>query len=236
MTRLVLSQSGFSSIPSHPKAVRHSNVYYFSVILVHGLGGHPVRTWLHTGQVPNLSPKRTNHLGSLLRKGSTLKKANPKATQLAQEKPKSAGGDSSMLTRSASILTLGLGDTLERKGSIKKFTLKRSHSKLRLELKEEPKKTGPEVYWPIDLLPESCPNIRILTWGYLTLATNAKLLPAQNDIFSHARELFEELVYFRDETSTANRPIVFITHSTGGIIVKEVRTCTLSIEQILRRG
>ena len=155
-----------------------------------------------------------------------MKKSNPNLIQSIQDKQKNTDGDGLTLTRSASILTLGAGeDTLERKGSTKKFTLKRSHSRLRLELKEEPKQTGPEVYWPVDLLPESCPNVRIVTWGFLALTTNGKLLPAQDDLFAHARELLQELISFRDETISANRPIVFVTHSTGGIIVKEV--CSL---------
>jgi hypothetical protein len=78
------------------------------------------------------------------------------------------------------------------------------------------------IYWPLDLLPSSCPISRILTWGYRTLVVDGKPLRVQKDVFSHARDLFVELVRLREATTSSHRPLIFIAHSTGGIIVKEV--------------
>ena len=83
-------------------------------------------------------------------------------------------------------------------------------------------KTQAEVYWPLDLLPASCPNARILVWGHLTLVVNGKPLRLQDNVFSHAKDLLRELAGTRDDTNTAFRPIIFVAHSTGGTLVKEV--------------
>jgi protein SERAC1 len=63
----------------------------------------------------------------------------------------------------------------------------------------------------------------VCTWGYHTLRVDNKPLPLQNDVFTHARELLEELAEARAASNGAARPIIFVAHSTGGIIVKEVR-------------
>lgn len=80
----------------------------------------------------------------------------------------------------------------------------------------------PEVYWPLDLLPTSCPKARVFTWGYHTLVVDKKALRLQNDIFAHAKDLIIELATARTTNGAAVRPIVWITHSTGGLLVKEV--------------
>lgn len=77
------------------------------------------------------------------------------------------------------------------------------------------------------MLPTSCPNARVFVWGYHTLVGgDGKPLRQQGDIFAHAEELLVELASARAERGGAGggaRPIVFVAHSTGGVLVKEVR-------------
>lgn len=82
------------------------------------------------------------------------------------------------------------------------------------------------VYWPLDLLPESCPSARIFTFGYRTLMTEGQLIPGQLDIFARGRELLEAVEEVtRSDARGVRREVVFVAHSTGGIIVKEVGWC-----------
>lgn len=84
-------------------------------------------------------------------------------------------------------------------------------------------KISQSVFWPQSLLPMSCPEARILTWGYHVLRNGNLLVPAQPDLFTHAREFLGGLRDIRSATSAQQRPLVLIAHSIGGIIVKEVR-------------
>ncbi|KAI1123327.1 hypothetical protein F5Y10DRAFT_286279 [Nemania abortiva] len=78
------------------------------------------------------------------------------------------------------------------------------------------------VFWPRDLLPIACPEARIMTWGYHTLRSGAIPVFSQPDLFSHVNDLLRELGGLRQGTSAQQRPLVFIAHSLGGIVVKEV--------------
>jgi hypothetical protein len=89
-----------------------------------------------------------------------------------------------------------------------------------------------EAYWPLEFLPASCPNARVFTWGYKTLADN-KPLRGEGDIFAHAEELLVKLASTRADLGGGARPIVFIAHSTGGILVKEVMDPGLSSLRLL---
>lgn len=75
------------------------------------------------------------------------------------------------------------------------------------------------VYWPKDLLPTDCPKARILAWGYDTVITRGMFFPTnQGSIFSHARDL----LYGLHRERPLDRPLIFVAHSLGGIVVKEV--------------
>jgi hypothetical protein len=74
------------------------------------------------------------------------------------------------------------------------------------------------VYWPKDLLPTDCPNARILVWGYDTIVTRGFAPSNKSNIFAYARNL----LYSLERQRPNGRPIIFVAHSLGGILVKEV--------------
>ncbi|KAK4180059.1 ankyrin repeat-containing domain protein [Triangularia setosa] len=78
------------------------------------------------------------------------------------------------------------------------------------------------VYWPKDLLPTTLPRSRVLTFGYDTHVRHRHFGPALNKstIYDMAKGFMTELEAMR--RSAASRPLLFIAHSLGGIMVKEV--------------
>ncbi|KAI1455732.1 hypothetical protein F4805DRAFT_434676 [Annulohypoxylon moriforme] len=83
------------------------------------------------------------------------------------------------------------------------------------------------TYWPVDLLPEECPNARILTWGYDSWVTKSYAATSKNNLFGHAKDF----MYEYERNRPHGRGIIFVAHSLGGLIVKEVlRRCETSDE------
>jgi len=61
-----------------------------------------------------------------------------------------------------------------------------------------------------------------MTWGYDTVITKGYAGPVdKGNIFSHAKDLLNALVRKRYGPSS-RRALIFVAHSLGGIIVKEV--------------
>jgi hypothetical protein len=78
--------------------------------------------------------------------------------------------------------------------------------------------------WLQDLLPSKLPRARIMTFGYNADVVNNF---STFGIRDHARKLLSLLRNKRDTEDTSDRPIVFICHSLGGIVVKQaLRTAT----------
>lgn len=151
------------------------------------------------GQEVNVAPRERN----VLRKNHVSSKSESRIAARAKADPGPRRNDSNRLKRSNS-----------------------TSSKLKLLVQDQESKSqsSSDVYWPLDFLPNSCPNSRILTYGCQTLSTNGKLLPAQLDVFGHGDEMLHDLAILREKTKTKGRSLVFIAHSLGGIVVKEVRT------------
>ncbi|KAI3581666.1 hypothetical protein IWW34DRAFT_617013 [Fusarium oxysporum f. sp. albedinis] len=165
------------------------------IIMVHGLKGHPYKTWRRK-QNPNNMDKPSTH---------------PE-----KEAPK-----------------LRTSKRLELRQSFKAF-LKGSSSSSRQDssLTESTSNTVPAlengdltVFWPADLLPQNCKKARILTFGYDTKITKFTSGPTNtNSIFSHGKDFLFSL----GREYVPDRPMIFVAHSLGGILVKEWARSMLS--------
>ena len=78
-----------------------------------------------------------------------------------------------------------------------------------------------EIFWPRDLLPRVFPQARITTWGYGVQIEKMFASASQATIFHHAQTLLSDLAMLRGSEPDKTKPLVFIAHSLGGIIVKD---------------
>ena len=60
-----------------------------------------------------------------------------------------------------------------------------------------------------------------MTWGYDTMVTRGYASADKGNIFAHAKDLLYALDRARD-VANSRLGIIFVAHSLGGIIVKEV--------------
>jgi hypothetical protein len=141
------------------------------IVIVHGLQGHPWKTW---------ACKNTILGGSY----SGIKTQNPR-----------------FLTRVGSSNdnpSKVLSDASPKQGGL-----------------------GSSTYWPSDLLARDYPQYRILTYGYDSHISHfLSGAVHQGNIATIARDLLHELAAERRDNPA--RPLVFICHSLGGLVVKMV--------------
>ncbi|KAF2469609.1 tetratricopeptide repeat domain-containing protein, partial [Lindgomyces ingoldianus] len=74
------------------------------------------------------------------------------------------------------------------------------------------------INWLYDLLSADISNARIFCWGY-DANTHGSRVSCQY-LYDHARSLVSDLCLKRKRTNTTQRPIIFVAHCLGGIIVK----------------
>ncbi|EEU35959.1 uncharacterized protein NECHADRAFT_96544 [Fusarium vanettenii 77-13-4] len=97
--------------------------------------------------------------------------------------------------------------------------MKRASGKRGPSSAPKPKTPVSTLFWPRDLLPEDCPNARILTYGYDTKITKyTSGSTNKNSVFSHSKDFLFAL----GRSHTKDRPLIFLAHSLGGIVVKEM--------------
>lgn len=87
--------------------------------------------------------------------------------------------------------------------------------------RNEGKELFHECFWPQDLLPSKIPNARIITWGYDVNIDSLLSDTSKASVFQHAETLLADLVSLRVTEAAQKKPIIFVVHSLGGIIIKD---------------
>ncbi|CAJ0555330.1 Ff.00g053950.m01.CDS01 [Fusarium sp. VM40] len=158
------------------------------IIMVHGLKGHPYKTWRYTpsSKTADKQPPPTRQSA----KSQPSKRLQLRRSIMSWKKePSTKGSNDSEPTLSVVGTVLG------------------------------PTAPNEYIFWPVDLLPEVCENARILTFGYDTKVTKYTSGPTNmNSILSHGKDLLFSL----GRQVVPGRPLIFIAHSLGGILVKEM--------------
>ncbi|KAI9859674.1 MAG: hypothetical protein M1813_006605 [Trichoglossum hirsutum] len=86
------------------------------------------------------------------------------------------------------------------------------------------KAKGGNNIWLRDFLPKDIPTARILVYGYDTTITEKDVKHSITDL---AIAFLDSIRAFRAATKTSRRPIVFIGHSLGGLLIKQALSLAL---------
>jgi hypothetical protein len=74
------------------------------------------------------------------------------------------------------------------------------------------------MVWLRDFAPEDIPRARFITYGYNTTVVSSD---DNQGVHELARTLLDGLAIFRQRTQTQQRPLLFVCHSLGGVVLKE---------------
>jgi len=155
------------------------------VCFVHGLAGHPLKTWLKPS-------------------GGTV----TSRPEVRQQQRSSLSGPKKLFGRSKAPSTAQLEAAATWKGG---------------------------TYWPLDLVVKDFESVRVLTYGYDSHPSHFYTGRTTNmTISQHAQQLLQAVTNVRGECR--GRPIIFVAHSLGGILVKDaiVRSLKYGDKQPLR--
>lgn len=78
-----------------------------------------------------------------------------------------------------------------------------------------------DICWPRDLLKHDLKNARIISWGYDSSVLKPIKSSSQASIFGHVENLLNDISRVRDSLKAEIRPIIFVGHSLGGLLIKE---------------
>jgi len=77
------------------------------------------------------------------------------------------------------------------------------------------------TFWPRDLLRADIDTARIATWGYDADVVRALSNASSNTLRDHGKSLLIDLAQWKSETDTEKRPLLFVAHSLGGLVVEQ---------------
>ncbi|CRG85975.1 ATPase family AAA domain-containing protein 2B [Talaromyces islandicus] len=89
-----------------------------------------------------------------------------------------------------------------------------------------------DTFWPVDVLPDFLEGlrVRVLTYGYNSNVTSFTDGASRDRIHHHAETLAGELHANRSLRNCLERPIIFVCHSLGGLVVKRCLIMCRSVE------
>jgi hypothetical protein len=79
---------------------------------------------------------------------------------------------------------------------------------------------GQSTPWPKTLLPAELSKARILTYGYDAYIVRQSVA-SSNRLIDHATNLLNDLTTDRARRNASSRPLIFVSHSLGGLVCKE---------------
>jgi len=78
-------------------------------------------------------------------------------------------------------------------------------------------------FWPQELLPKDLPTARIMTFGYDVDVVGIVNTAGSGTLRDHGKSLANDLAMRRARTNSTTRPLIFVAHSLGGLVVEQVR-------------
>ncbi|KAK7995615.1 hypothetical protein PG990_014388 [Apiospora arundinis] len=178
-----------------------------SIIFVHGLQGHPFRTWA----APRRKVQDPEDTGTPRNSPTTDVVATPQRTETKSSRRKKLWKIFRPKSIASSERTASRTEETEPLGTI---TLTADSSSL-----DRGVDNSSHYYWPREALPKFCPGARILTWGYDSHVTKGFTGPVnKSSVYQHGKDL----LYGLRRLGSAPRPMIIVAHSLGGIVTKEM--------------